>query len=204
MKRNSLFILFFTAVLFSCEKAVDIKLDDVSPKIVVEATIENNTVPVVALSKSLGYFSAINPSILAGSFVHNAEVYVSNGTLTHKLKEYAVPAGNGYLDIKPGVVFILYYEKKEFMYLNMFRFVNKDDFLYYVLLIAEEFGIDRTTAMLTLSGEIIPDAQLYDELWKFFSHINFLPANEHIQLPEALQQKPMHMFNTLLSLDVCE
>lgn len=108
------------------------------------------------------------------------------------------------LDIKPGVVFILYYEKKEFMYLNMFRFVNKDDFLYYVLLIAEEFGIDRTTAMLTLSGEIIPDAQLYDELWKFFSHINFLPANEHIQLPEALQQKPMHMFNTLLSLDVCE
>ena len=96
MKRSSLFILFLTAVLFSCEKAVDIKLDDVSPKIVVEATIENNTVPVVALSKSLGYFSAINPSILAGSFVHNAEVYVSNGTLTHKLKEYAVPAGNGY------------------------------------------------------------------------------------------------------------
>lgn len=108
------------------------------------------------------------------------------------------------LDIKPGVVFILYYEKKEFMYLNMFRFVNKDDFLYYVLLIAEEYGIDRESAVLTLSGEIIPDAQLYDELYKFFSNINFLPVNEHIQLPESLQQKPMHMFNTLLSLDLCE
>lgn len=96
MKRNLILPLFLSMALFSCEKAVDIKLDNVSPKLVVEATIENNTVPVVALSKSLGYFSAINPTILAGSFVHDAEVYVSNGTLTHKLKEYGVPAGNGY------------------------------------------------------------------------------------------------------------
>lgn len=96
MNRNLLLLLLLSIALFSCEKAVDIKLDNVSPKLVVEATIENNTVPVVALSKSLGYFSAIIPSVLAGSFVHNADVYVSNGTLTHKLKEYAVPAANGY------------------------------------------------------------------------------------------------------------
>lgn len=86
------------AVLFlsSCEKGVQFKLDDVSPKLVVEATIENGLAPVVYLSKSQGYFSAIDLNALANSFVRNAEVYVSNGTLTHKLKEYTIPVGGGY------------------------------------------------------------------------------------------------------------
>ena len=86
------------AVLFlsSCERGVEFKLDDVSPKLVVEATIENGQAPVVYLSKSQGYFSKIDLNALANSFVRNAEVYVSNGNLSHKLKEYSVPVGGGY------------------------------------------------------------------------------------------------------------
>lgn len=80
-------------IFSSCEKAVEFDLDDVTPKLVVEATIENDQPPMVYLSKSLGYFSNIDQNTLANNFVRNAEVYVSNGTLTHKLKEYAVPAG---------------------------------------------------------------------------------------------------------------
>jgi hypothetical protein len=71
-------------------------LNETDPKLVVEATIENNQPPVVILSKTVGYFSSISPGILQNSFVHNAAVYVSNGTLTHELKEYAVDFGNGY------------------------------------------------------------------------------------------------------------
>lgn len=80
----------------SCEKTVTFNLDEVSPKLVVEGTIENELPPVIYLSRSLNYFSQISPDILANSFVRNAEVFVSNGTLTHKLKEYAVPIGGGY------------------------------------------------------------------------------------------------------------
>lgn len=82
-------------VLLSCEKGVEFKLDEVTPKLVVEATIENGQAPLVYLSKSQAYFSQIDLTALANSFVRNAEVYVSNGTLTHKLKEYTVPVGSG-------------------------------------------------------------------------------------------------------------
>ncbi len=97
MKKVRIFSLLNALVAFfaSCERPVDFKLDDVTPKLVVEATIENNQPPIVFLSKSLGYFSAIDLTTLANSFVRNAEVYVSNGIRTHKLKEYAFPAGNG-------------------------------------------------------------------------------------------------------------
>ena len=88
-------------LFFSCEKDIDFKLKDAESLIVVDAQIENGQVPTVALSKSLDYFGAISPQILASSFVHNAEVTMSNGTVTHTFKEYTVPLGNAY--------FIYYY-----------------------------------------------------------------------------------------------
>jgi hypothetical protein len=91
-----LLLIAVSLILVSCEKGVTFDLDESSPKIVVEATIETNQPPFVILSKSQNYFAQITPDILANSFVRNAEVYVSNGTLTHKLKEYSVPLSNGY------------------------------------------------------------------------------------------------------------
>ncbi|HEV8284981.1 MAG TPA: DUF4249 domain-containing protein [Chitinophagaceae bacterium] len=97
MKTSFYFIpLSFLLLCCGCEKAVTFHLDEIDPKLVVEASIENNQPPVVVLSKTMDYFSNINPSILQNSFVHSAEVYVSNGSLTHKLKEYSIDFGNGY------------------------------------------------------------------------------------------------------------
>lgn len=95
--RSFLYILIAVVFLITgCERGVDFKLEATSPKLVVEATIENGQPPVVYLSNSLGFFSKIDAATLANNFVHNAEVFVSNGTLTHKLKEYTVPVGAGF------------------------------------------------------------------------------------------------------------
>ena len=95
MNRRLFYLLFILLVFQSCERTVDIELDDINPKLVVEAIIENERPPVVYLTKTVNYFSEIDLDSLVNSFVHNAEVFVSNGLLTHKLKEYAVPIGNG-------------------------------------------------------------------------------------------------------------
>jgi hypothetical protein len=95
MKRH-LFFLFLAPFFLGCEKNIDIKLDNVTPKLVVEATIENGEAPMVVLTKSLGFFSTLDLPLLAGSFVHGAQVEISNGTLTHRLKEYSFPVGGGY------------------------------------------------------------------------------------------------------------
>ena len=43
----------------SCEKDIDIKLDDTSESLVVDGSIENGMPPLLFLSKSLNYFSQI-------------------------------------------------------------------------------------------------------------------------------------------------
>lgn len=92
-----LILVIIGSILFiSCEKGVTFDLDESAPKLVVEATIETSQPPVVILSKSQDYFAQITVDILSNSFVRNADVYVSNGILTHKLKEYSVLLTGGY------------------------------------------------------------------------------------------------------------
>ena len=91
------YLWLFVLILFSsCEKAINFTPKNANTSVVVEAYIENGQPPMVILSKSMDYFSKINADILASSFIHNAEIFVSNGSKTHKLKEYGIPAGNGY------------------------------------------------------------------------------------------------------------
>lgn len=90
------FAIIVPLLFWGCERDIDIELKEEEPKLVVEATIENGQPPLVVLISSLNYFDKISPQLLTGSFVHGADVFVSNGTLTHKLKEYSVPLVLGY------------------------------------------------------------------------------------------------------------
>lgn len=91
--------LYWVVALFlfsSCEKNINFKLDASEANLVIDAQIENDKAPVVILTKSVGFFSQINPMIYGSVFVHNAAVYISNGTLTHKLKEVSTPSRYGF------------------------------------------------------------------------------------------------------------
>ncbi|HUR12375.1 MAG TPA: DUF4249 domain-containing protein [Flavitalea sp.] len=85
----------------SCEKAITFRPDQSTEAVVIEGIIENNQAPVVILSRSRSFFSAITPAQLAASFIRNAAVTISNGTLTHQLKER-------HLEIAPGYDFYYY------------------------------------------------------------------------------------------------
>lgn len=82
-------------LFWSCERDIEIKLIEEAPKAVIEATIGNGEAPLVVLTKSLDYFSNITPALLTQNFIRNAEVFVSDGVRTQKLKEYASPLAPG-------------------------------------------------------------------------------------------------------------
>lgn len=86
-----IFAIIVPFFLTSCERDIDLDLKEEEPKLVVEGTIENGEPPIVVLTNSLNYFSTITPAQLTQSFVRGADVFISNGTRTHKLKEYTVP-----------------------------------------------------------------------------------------------------------------
>jgi hypothetical protein len=84
-------MMLFTA----CEKEINIDLQEPPATLVVDASIENGLPPVVVLSRSLNYFSKINPEILSASFVRGAYVTISDGRKTVKLKEDSIRRNGG-------------------------------------------------------------------------------------------------------------
>jgi hypothetical protein len=96
IKRIGLVAIIMGMLFSSCEKTITFRPNESDPVVVVEASIENNRAPVVILSQSLNYFSQISPELLASSFIRNADITISNGTKTHKLKEYNVRVASGY------------------------------------------------------------------------------------------------------------
>ena len=88
-------LIFCTVALLSCEKNINFTLKEAPDLLVVDASVEDGQPPVVILSNSFDYFSQITPALLAGIFVHDAEVYISAGNTTQQLKEYAVDSAGG-------------------------------------------------------------------------------------------------------------
>ncbi|MEO6722746.1 MAG: DUF4249 domain-containing protein [Ferruginibacter sp.] len=88
-------ILGLLIILSSCEKDINFNLKNPEDVLVVDANIENGKPPVVILTRSLNFYNTIDPALLLNSFVRNADVTMSNGTRTHKLKEYATNVGGG-------------------------------------------------------------------------------------------------------------
>jgi len=91
-----LYTLLLLTLLTACEKDINFDLKEADTVLVVDASIENGHPPVVILTNSFNYFSSLSPSMIEGAFVHNASVAISNGTKTHRLKEYTIPTGLGY------------------------------------------------------------------------------------------------------------
>lgn len=84
------------SLVASCEKDVNLRLQEADPKLVVEATIENGQPPVVILSRSVGYFATLSPELLENSFVHQARVTVYHKGNQYALNEYSVQGAGGF------------------------------------------------------------------------------------------------------------
>lgn len=92
MKKTALYFLsiIITTFIFSaCEKEIDPGIEYV-PRIAVEGYIEGgerSTPPYVILTRSLNLFSTLNPADFEKYLVHNAKIFVSDGTNSDTLTE---------------------------------------------------------------------------------------------------------------------
>ncbi|MFN5640903.1 MAG: DUF4249 domain-containing protein [Sphingobacteriales bacterium] len=89
--------LCLTLFLYSCEKEIEIELDETLPKLVVDGSIENGRPPLIVLNKSLEYFGTLSSDALLQSFVRKADVTISTNGQIFKLIEDSVKVDRNFL-----------------------------------------------------------------------------------------------------------
>lgn len=83
MKQKLIYIITMISALYSCEKVVDIDLNDVDPRIIIEANINNNSDScLVRISKTGSYFDKYLPKMVSG-----AKISLENELRTFRYSE---------------------------------------------------------------------------------------------------------------------
>lgn len=78
-KETIMWLLPFFVLFFSCETDIDIELPEYESKLVIEGYIENGQPPMVMITRSIAYFSTIDPqTLLSEILVTDARVTVTS------------------------------------------------------------------------------------------------------------------------------
>ena len=88
----------------------------------------------------------------------------------------------------------------ELQLMNRYDFKTETDFLYFLLLCAEELKIDREKAELMFSGEVDIQSKIYGICYTYFRNITFLRQPAHVHFTRAFELVPKHFNFNLYNL----
>ncbi len=81
---------------------------------------------------------------------------------------------------------------------NSFSFQSAKDFLYYILLLYQQFQLDRAGTHVQLSGEIQTDSEIYRLLDRYLDNLSPAPAPDKFQFGKRLKSHDPYFYYDLL------
>jgi hypothetical protein len=93
-------------------------------------------------------------------------------------------------------------KNEQLVYYNVFDFENKDDVLYYVLFMMEQYGFDPEISRVGIAGNVEAAGELMLALKKYIRFITF--AVNDIQVPQSVEWNfPNHFYFSVLNRRLC-
>jgi len=84
--------------------------------------------------------------------------------------------------------------------MNRYEYKAATDFIYFLLLCAEELKIDREQTELVLSGEVETESKIYDLCYRYFRNISFITKPDNVNFAKAFDDFPKHLHFNLYNL----
>lgn len=97
-----------------------------------------------------------------------------------------------YLHITPQEIYFFYLKGKQPQYYNCFQYSNKEDILYYTLLVYKMLDIPTDSYPIALTGLIEKESEIYQLLYQYIQNIYI--EDIHIELDKkAINQENLHI-----------
>lgn len=95
---------------------------------------------------------------------------------------------------------LTFYDEAQLFYHNRFPFQTAKDFLYYTLLIYDQFDLDPNEVPIYLSGTVLPEGELYRLLYRYVRHLHLAAPPEGVSFGEDWNPTTAHVFYPLLAM----
>ncbi len=87
---------------------------------------------------------------------------------------------------------------------NIYHYKSANDFIYYVMLVFDQFNLKPETTPTNLSGMIVENSEIYHALYRYVRHLNLIKLPNYVRMSKAFKDIPPHFFFDLYSLRLCE
>ena len=98
---------------------------------------------------------------------------------------------------------ILRIKDKKLDYYNSFRFNTPEDFMYYLVFVVEQLGLNPESVDVVLMGEVEKQSPLVDLIRKYIRNVHYAERNSDFSYSFVFEQLPGHYYYNLLNASLC-
>ena len=109
-----------------------------------------------------------------------------------------------FLNVAGKTVHLALFEDGKFHFSNVFSFQNSRDFIYYVMLIYDQFQLKPETVPVYIAGQIVEDSEIYHLLYRYIRHLNMVQSPDYLHFDIKHGSVPAHFYFDLYSMKLCE
>ena len=127
--------------------------------------------------------------------------YQLQHSFTSLIKELHQRAGTGrevFVNIRDHALQIFFFDNKELIFSNQFPFESEKDFLYYILLVFDQFKLNPIEVPVKISGALSETSTIYNQLYRYIQQLSFINLPTVFQSDLDLKQYPEHLFFDVL------
>lgn len=108
------------------------------------------------------------------------------------------------LNVRQGLLQISLFDNKELLFYNSFVYESSQDFIYYVMLVFDQFQLKPEGNTVHISGQIIKDSEIYHLLFRYIRHLEMMPVPDYYKLGKKGSEIQDYQYFDLFSLKLCE
>lgn len=143
---------------------------------------------------------------LLKSYFVNASFYHATTPVLHGFQRIAehVIGSALYLNVIDKHLHIAVFENGQLHFSNIFNFKSSRDFIYYVMLVYDQFKLKPETIPVYIAGQIVDDSEIYHLLYRYVRHLNMVQAPDYLQFDVKHNSLNAHFYFDLYSMRLCE
>jgi len=108
------------------------------------------------------------------------------------------------INIRELNVQMMLFENKELLFSNTFKYQSSKDFIYYVMLLYDQFKLNPEIDPIHISGQIVEDSEIYHLLYRYVRHLTMVPKPSYYRFSKDFDYLPDHFYFDLYCLKLCE
>lgn len=108
-----------------------------------------------------------------------------------------------YIVFYPNEFQVMLVRDKILQLIQRYTYEVVEDVAYHLLNIYRQFNLSTKEFPLRVSGMVAIDSEMYNELLKYFLHVETIPTPGTIKQTQSFEDFPAHFFSPMLKIAVC-